>query len=84
MIMTSDPPPSPISDEILLRIIDEYDAEQAAAVIRAINGTPEPVQPITPRSAEHEESMGWPAALVRTAFILVFAWILNSYLKSFP
>ena len=81
-MMPTEAPRAQISDEILSQLIEEYTAEELAAVIRAINGTPEPVQQFIPKTAEPETRMGWPAAAVRITFLLVLAWVLTSYFKS--
>ncbi|MFZ2280261.1 MAG: hypothetical protein WAW39_20855 [Prosthecobacter sp.] len=66
----------PISDKVLTLFVDEYTAQEAAAVIRAINGTPEPVQEIikvTTSWAEAARSvlttLIWAAAIVSIIWI---------------
>ena len=66
----------PISDEVLALFVNEYTAQEAAAVIRAINGTPEPVQEVikvTTSWAEAARSvlttLIWAAAIVSIIWI---------------
>lgn len=67
-----------ISDEILNQIIDEYTGEEAAAVIRAINGTPEPVQEIVSVTTSWSEAFrSVLTTLIWAAAIASITWIVR-------
>lgn len=68
----------PISDDVLEQIIDEYTGDEAAAVIRAINGTPEPVQEIVRVTTSWAESFrSVLTTLIWAACIAAMAWIVR-------
>lgn len=62
-----------IPDNVLLRIIEEYTADEAAEVIRAIHGLPAvPMIPDMPTS--------WPSAFVQAvALFFILLLILHFY-----
>lgn len=68
---------SPIPEEILSQIIDDYTGNEAAAVIRAINGTPEPAQEIVRVTTSWAEAFSsvlttliWAAALAAITWLV--------------